>query len=135
MLRSMMAIAAGYISMLVINSLIHVITSVYFKTGLSLTGISHLSSMPWIVGITGLQLLLGLFGGLLATTIAQSKQHIAILGFVLLMVIIGLFNYTALSTQEPLWYLITAPALRITGILAGYRLIQLQNKSNTANGV
>ena len=135
MLRPMMAIAAGYFSMAIINSLIHIITSVYFKTGLALTGISHLASTPWIVGVTGLQLLLGLFGGLLATTIAQSKQHVAILGFVLLMAIIGFFDYTVLSPQEPTWYLVSAPALRIAGILGGYRLIQLQNKSNSTHEV
>ncbi|MDZ7680169.1 MAG: hypothetical protein U5J63_00315 [Fodinibius sp.] len=133
MFRPIMAIVAGYFSIAALNSLIHIITSVYFKTGLSLSGISHLSSMPWTIGITGLQLLLGLFGGLLATTIAQSKQHVAILGFILLIAIIGFFNYTVLSAQEPLWYLIAAPGLRIAGIFAGYRLIQLQNKSNNTH--
>jgi hypothetical protein len=129
----MMAIVAGYISMAALNSLVHIITSVYFKTELSLAGISHLDSMPWIVGVTGLQLMLGLFGGLLATTIAQTKQHMAILGFILLMTVIGFFNYTVLSPQEPLWYLISAPALRIVGIFAGFQLIQLQNKSNNTH--
>lgn len=133
MVRQMMAVAAGYISIAALNSLIHIITSVYFKAELSLTGISHLPSIPWVVGVTALQFVFGLFGGLLATTIAQSKQYIVILGFILLMAIIGLINYTTLSGQEPLWYLITSPALTIAGIFTGYRLIKLQNKNITAS--
>jgi len=129
MVRQMMAVAAGYFSIAALNSLIHIIVSVYFKTGLSLTGISHLPSIPWIVGVTALQFLFGLFAGLLTTTIAQSKQHIAILGFVLLMAIIAFIDYTTLSEQEPLWYLITSPALKIIGIFAGYRLIQSQQEN------
>lgn len=133
MVRQMMAVAAGYFSILALNSIIHVIVSVYFKTGLHLKGISHLPSLPWIVGFTALQFAFGLFGGLLATTIARSSQHIAILGFVLLMTIIALIDYSSLSAQEPLWYLITSPALKIAGIFTGYRLIQLQNKNNATN--
>ena len=132
MVRQMMAVAAGYISIAALNSLVHIITSVYFKAGVSLTGISHLPSTPWVIGVTVLQFVFGLFGGLLATTIARSKQYIVILGFILLMAIIGLINYTTLSEQEPLWYLITSPALTIAGVFTGYRLIKLQNKNIAA---
>jgi len=128
MLRSMLAIAAGYFSILVLNSLIHIITSVYFRIDLSLTGIAHLPSAPWVIGITVLQFIFGLFGGLLTTTIAQTKEFIAILGFILLITIIGLMDYTILNEREPLWYLITSPALKAAGIFTGYQLIQIQNK-------
>jgi len=134
MVRQMMAIAAGYFAIVFLNSLIHIIVSVYFTTELSLTGVSHLPSLAWTVAFTAMQLLFGLFGGLLTATIAQNKQHLAILGFILLMVIISLINYNALSSQEPLWYLITSPGLKIMGILAGYQLIQAQNKTYSING-
>jgi hypothetical protein len=124
----MLAVAAGYFSMLVLNSLIHIITSVYFKTDLSLTGIAHLPSTAWVFGMTVLQFLFGLFGGLLTATIALTKDFIAILGFVLLITIIALMDYTVLNGREPLWYLITSPALKIAGIFTGYQLIQMQNK-------
>ena len=133
MVRQMMAIAAGYFSIVFLNGLIHVILSVYFNTDLSLAGISHLPSLSWTVLFTALQLLFGLFGGLLTATIAQNNQHIAILGFILLMVIISLINYSVLSMQEPLWYLITSPSLKIIGILAGYQLIQAQNKTHSTS--
>jgi hypothetical protein len=80
------------------------------------------------MGITVLQFIFGLFGGLLTTTIAQTKEFIAILGFILLITIIGLMDYTILNEREPLWYLITSPALKAAGIFTGYQLIQIQNK-------
>lgn len=132
MLRTMLAIAAGYFSITILDSLVHVIVSVYFQTELSLSGIANLPSIPWVVGVTILQFCFGLFAGLLASTIVHTKKYLAALGLILLMVIIGCLDYTVLSKREPLWYLITSPALKIVGIFLGYRLILLQNKKLAA---
>ncbi len=131
MIRSILSIAAGYFAIAVPNSFIHIIVSVYFKAdNLALTGIANLPSATWIAGITALQLALGLFGGLLASTIAKQNQHHVILGFILLMVIMGFTDYSMLSNREPLWYLIAAPILKIVGIFAGYKL-QIQQAEQT----
>ncbi|MGM0546164.1 MAG: hypothetical protein ACQEST_05520 [Bacteroidota bacterium] len=121
MIRTMGAIAAGYFSITILNSFIHLITSIYFQGDFSLSGISHLPSTAWVIGVTIMQFVLGLFGGLLATTIAHKKSK-AILGFILIMVAISLINYSMMVDSEPLWYLITAPALTISGIYMGYRI-------------
>jgi peptidoglycan/LPS O-acetylase OafA/YrhL len=127
----MIAIAAGYFSIAALNSFIHVITSIYFRADITLTGISYLPSTQWILGITFLQFAFGLFGGLLATTIAKNGSQV-ILGFILVMVAVSLINYSVMADHEPLWYLITAPLLTIGGIYMGYRL-QTQESKPTSN--
>lgn len=130
MLRSMLAIAAGYASIAILNSFVHLIVSVYFKKEIFLTGVAQLPSNVWVLSFTALQFALGLFGGLLTTTLAKSRAHIEILGFILLMIIIGFVDYSMLAGREPLWYLISSPLLIILGIFAGYRLQQIpENKT------
>jgi hypothetical protein len=127
----MLAIAAGYFSIVVLNSFVHLIISVYSKNEIILTGIAQFPSDIWAFGITALQFVFGLFGGLLTTTLAGSKAHIEILGFILLMIIISLIDYSVLNDREPLWYLIVSPSLRTLGIFTGYQLIKLQNNNLT----
>lgn len=129
MIRSMLAIAAGYFSIIALNSFVHLIVSIYFKTDIFLTGVSQLPTGIWAAGFTILQFVFGLFGGLLTTTLAGSKAYIEILGFILLMIAISFIDYSVLNSREPLWYLITSPILRVLGIFVGYRLIKLQNNN------
>ena len=128
MLRTVIAIGAGYLSITALNSFVHLIVSIYFKTDLTLTGIAFLPSTTWIIGVTMLQFVFGLFGGLLATTIAKNSSKV-ILGFILIMAAVGLINYYMTMETEPLWYLITAPILTISGIYTGYK-VQIQNTSS-----
>ncbi|WP_138429793.1 hypothetical protein [Fodinibius saliphilus] len=132
MIRSMIAIAAGYFSIAATNGFVHLIVSFYFKSTITLSGVANLPSVTWTAGITALQLAIGLFGGLLASTIADKEKHLATLGLILLLVIIGLTNYTMLNEREPIWYLITAPALRVTGVFFGYKL-QIQQLQGTTS--
>lgn len=130
MIRTMVAIAAGYFCITALNSFVHIIISVYFKTDLTLTGIAFLPSTTWTVGITALQFAFGLFGGLLATTIAHKPSKV-ILGFILIMVAVSLINYSMTKETEPLWYLITEPVLTISGIYLGYHLQTSQSQNIT----
>lgn len=126
----MLAIAVGYLSLTVLNSFVHVIVSIYFSTELFLTGISQMPSDTWMYGVTALQFVFGLFGGLLTTTIADQKSYREILGFILLMIVIGFVDYSVLNDREPLWYLVLSPILKTIGIYTGYQLIKLQNSTS-----
>lgn len=130
MIRSMLAIAAGYFSMIFLNSFIHLIVSFYFKMEITLTGIAYLPSPVWGGGFTILQFIFGLFGGLLAATLANDKTDLVLIGFILLIVAISLLDYSMLSGREPLWYLIAAPILKIAGIYTGHYF--QTNQPNTA---
>ena len=131
MIRSMLAIAAGYFSIALLSGFSRLIVSVYLKTDIALTGIEGFPT-TWAFGLTGLGFFFGLFGGLLTTTLAESEGFIEILGFILLMAAIGLVDYSILSEREPFWYLIASPALKMAGIFIGFHLkrkqdVQLEN--------
>lgn len=122
MIRALLALVAGYISIIALNSFFHLIVSVYFNTELLLSGISQLPSSLWIIGFTLVQFLWGLFAGFFTTTLARENSSIAILGLLLIIVATSFINYSVLSGREPLWYLITAPVLKMAGIYLGFTL-------------
>lgn len=127
MIRSMLAVVAGYISIAFLNAFSHAVTSLYFRHSLSLTGIANLPSPAWGYGFTLLQFVFGLFAGLLTCSIAKTKEHIDILALIMLIVASGFIDYSMLNNREPLWYLITSPSLKVTGIFIGYILKQKQD--------
>lgn len=123
----MLAIVAGYISIIFLDSFSHAVTSLYFEHGLYLTGVANLPSPVWGYGFALLQFIFGLFAGLLTASIAKSKGGLEIVSLVLLIVAAGCIDYSVLSRQEPLWYLITSPALKSFGIYLGFVLKQKQD--------
>lgn len=128
MIRTIGAIAAGYFSITILNSFIHLVTSIYFRSDLTLTGITYLPTTTWMIGVTILQFVFGLFGGLLATTIARQTSKV-ILGLILIMIAVSLINYSMMVDSEPLWYLIIAPLLTVSGIYMGYRMQSQESNS------
>lgn len=126
MIRSTLAIAAGYISMIALNGFMRIIIAVYHHRDLSLSGIESLPSDGWSYLMVGIQYVWGTLAGLLTTSIAQPQAHIEILALVLLLVGSGFIDYNMMQQREPLWYLFLSPALKISGILSGYYLTQWQ---------
>lgn len=126
MYRSMLAIAAGYFTIALLSGFSRLIISVYLKTGISITGINAFP-FQWAIGLTVLGFFFGLFAGLLTTTIATSNGNIEILGFILIMVIMALIDYTIMGSQEPMWYLIASPVLKIFGVYSGYHIKKKQD--------
>lgn len=122
MIRSVLAVAAGYISIAVLYSFSRLIAAVYSNSELSLIGIAALPSEGWQFGITGLLLLFGVIGGLLTTTLSKTSGHLEILILVLLIMGTGFIDYLALANSEPMWYLIASPLLKTGGIFLGYRI-------------
>lgn len=131
MIRSVLAVAAGYISITVLNSFIHLIAAVYTNSELSLTGIAALPSEGWQLGITGLLLLFGLIGGLLTTTLSKTSGQLEILILIFLIMSTGFIDYLALANSEPMWYLIASPLLKTGGIFLGYRIKRVTDLTST----
>lgn len=131
MVRSALAVAAGYISMIVLNGFLSIIASVYSNTDLSLTGVADLPSEGWQYSVTGLLLVFGIIGGLLTTTLSKTNGRLEILSLILLITGVGFIDYQALENSEPIWYLISSPLLKIGGIYLGFRIQNLQNSTST----
>jgi hypothetical protein len=127
MIRSILAVAAGYFSIALLSGFSRLIISIYLRNDITLTGIENFPT-TWGFGLTGLGFFFGLFGGLLTTTLAESKGFIEIVGFILVMAAVALLDYSMLNDREPFWYLIASPTLKISGIFIGYHLKRKQDK-------
>lgn len=122
MIRSVLAVAAGYISITVLTSFLHLIAAVYSNSEWSLTGIADLPSEGWQYSVTGLMFIFGIIGGLLTTTLSKTSGHLEILILIFLVLATGFIDYRALANSEPMWYLIASPFLKTSGIFLGYRI-------------
>lgn len=122
MLRSLLAIITGYLSIAFLNSLTRLIVALYFRTDIQLSGVSHLPSPFWQYVLIVLYMAFGLFGGLITCSIVQRKYGIEILVLICLILTAGFFEYEFLNTEEPLWYLVCSPLAKITGVWGGYRI-------------
>ena len=120
MIRSTLAIGAGYISIIALDSFVRIIISAYNSEQIILSGISSLPSSEWGYLLVALQFLWGLFAGLLVSSIIQNKNHIETLGLILLVIGSGFIDYSMLQQSEPLWFLIAVPLLRAIGVFVGY---------------
>lgn len=129
MIRSTLAIAAGYLSIIALNGFVRIILAVYHHSDLSFSGITSLPSDEWGYFIVGAQYLWGLLAGFLTVSIVSSQAHLETLALVLLLVGSGCIDYSMLHQNEPLWYLILSPVLKILGVLSGYYLLQQQTQT------
>lgn len=129
MIRSVFALVVGYISINLFDAFIRFIISVYSKSELVLSGIAQLPNTLLAYAITTAGFLFGLIGGFLTCSIADGKPKIEILSLIILIVASGLFTYYFTGNNEPVWYLIIAPLLKIAGVYLAYMLFVKQNTS------
>lgn len=129
MIRSLFAIIAGQASIALLSGFTRIMIAIYFRSGMTLSGVSHLPSPGWAYAITALSLFYGVFGGLFTCSIAKGKYQIEILSLLLLIAALGLFNYGFLNKTEPLWYLMLSPFLKALGVYAGYKIKLTQDRT------
>lgn len=129
MIRSVFALVFGYISINLFDGFIRFIISVYTKNALVLSGVAQLPNTLLAYAITAAGFLFGLIGGFLTCSIAGGKPKIEILSLIILIVASGLFTYYFTGNNEPAWYLITAPLLKIAGVYLAYTLFVKQHQS------
>ena len=131
MLKSLFAIIAGQLSITLLQTFSRVIVGLYFRTEITITGIAHLPSTTWMYFVTALNIIFGLFGGLITSSVAKKSGRLEVLILALLIFIWGLFSFQMTASVEPTWYRILSPLLIILGLLAGYKLkTNMDAKSN-----
>lgn len=128
MKRTLLAIVAGQLTIAGLNGFARIILSLYQRTEIVLSGVEHLPSTPWAVGITALGFLFGMFGGLITCTLARGSYTVEVVALILLTVALGLFDFTLLPDAHTSWSLVAAPALKVAGIYTGYRIVTRQDK-------
>lgn len=120
MIRSTLAVFAGYFTVAFLNGFTRIIISFYHRQYPDLAGITSLPSPVWGYLLIGLGLLFGLFGGLITLSIAVKPSYQHLLFLVLLLVCSGMISYYMLAETEPAWVLVATPALKIGGVFLGY---------------
>jgi hypothetical protein len=128
--RSLFAVIAGYLSVIFFNSFVRFVISVYSKANVSLSGVADLPSALLMYLFTAAGFLFGLIGGLITCSIVNDDAKIEILALIILIVTAGLFAYHFTGNAEPLWYLISAPLLKMGGIFTAYYLKLEQDEIN-----
>lgn len=119
--------AAGYLSISMIESFVRVIISIYSGSDMILTGVSALPSSFLAVTLTVDGVVFGLIGGFITCSISNSKSHTEILSLIVLVAASGFFFYYFKGSAEPIWYIICDPLLKILGIFAAYKIFLNQN--------
>lgn len=128
MIRSLAAIITGQLSIMLLSGLSRLAIGTYLETDLSLSGISYVPSFTLGIILTALSLIFGILGGLITCIIAEGNYKIEILSLSLLVLTVGLFDFTFISQAEPLWYFLANTGLTIAGIFLGYRITKQNNE-------
>lgn len=132
MIRSLLAIIAGHLSITFLNGLTRLIIALYFRTDIQLSGVSHFPSPFWQYAFIALNVAFGIFGGLITSSIVQKKYGMEILVLICLIITTGFFEYEFLNMAEPIWYLVLSPLAKAMGVWGGYRVKLAQDKKLSA---
>ncbi|MDZ7715022.1 MAG: hypothetical protein U5J95_02300 [Balneolaceae bacterium] len=134
MIKSLIAVIVGQLSITLLQTFSRVVVGAYFRTELTITGISHLPSLTWMYFLTALNFIFGMFGGLITSSLARNKGRLEVLILALLIFIWGLFSFQMTLNTEPVWYRILAPLLTIFGVMTGYLLKKNMDTNIKNNG-
>jgi hypothetical protein len=127
MIRSLSAVVAGQLSIIFLSGFAYLVVALYFRSEIYLSGVSHLPAPFWQYALVFLQLIFGMFGGLVTCSIARQRYGIEVLALVSIIVILGFFEYQFLSIREPAWYLLFSPLAKIAGVWLAYRIKAAQD--------
>jgi peptidoglycan/LPS O-acetylase OafA/YrhL len=120
MLRSVIAVAAGYISMLLLIMLLFLIIGIIFPEAFPQP--DAFPSIPWVVCILFFGLAASIIGGGVTVTVCRGSRikHIHALAIVVLF--IGLVTLAASIEKQPLWYLLAQVVVGLVGVYVGGHL-------------
>lgn len=117
MLRSALAVAAGYVTMLVLIMLIFLLIGIIFPEAFPTP--ESFPSIPWVVFIL-------LFGGIAASvgagvtiTVCRGSRLKHIHSLAIVVFFIGLVTMAASIDKQPMWYLVTQIVVGIAGVYVG----------------
>lgn len=126
MKRSVGALAAGYLAILLLEGFVRFILSVYSGANITLAGVSGFPSPLLGYLLTGAGLIFGLIGGFITCSLADTSPDFEILSLIILVMAAGFFSFYISNADEPLWYIITGPLLKALGVYFSFILYQRQ---------
>lgn len=127
MKRTVAALAAGYITLLVIENFVRLIITIY-SGELVLSGVADYPNPFLRYLLTAAGFLFAMIGGFICCSIAAQDPDIAIISLIILVIAGSFLSFYITLTNEPLWFMLTAPALKAFGIYAAYVIYSRQQK-------
>jgi hypothetical protein len=117
MWRSIVAVAAGYLSMVILVVLLFLVLGIIAPT--AIPNNETVPSLGWVIFIQFFNLLAAATGGYLTALIARGSRirHVQVLAVVVL--VLGLAQLWAGMDKLPIWYLILQLAVGLVGVFLG----------------
>lgn len=100
----------------------------YLDIDFSLSGITFLPGFAWEVLIVALSVVYGFVAGIVVCLLSKGNCRVEILGLILIIAGVGLFDYYYLGSSESLWYFLLNSGLLITGLFLSYRYMKTNDK-------
>ncbi|MGK7370296.1 MAG: hypothetical protein ACNS64_08770 [Candidatus Halalkalibacterium sp. M3_1C_030] len=123
MIRTLLAIIAGQITIALLNGIVRMAIGTYLDIEFSLSGVTFLPGFTWEVVVVAMSLIYGFVAAIIVCLIAKENSKIEILGLTLIVTAVGLFDYYYIGASEPLWYFLINTGLIISGLFLGYRFM------------
>lgn len=120
MLRSVLAVAAGYITMLVLIMLLFTLIGIIFPGAFPQP--DAFPSIPWVVFILLFGLVAASIGAGVTITICRGSRIKHIHSLAIVVLFIGLVTLAASIDKQPIWYLVAQILVGIFGVYFGGHL-------------
>jgi hypothetical protein len=121
MVRSIIAIAAGYLTLAILVGILVMTLGIMVPT--AIPNNETIPSLGWVFFIEIFSLLAAAAGGYLTAFVARGSRisHVQLLGAVVLLV--GLIQIWAGMNKLPIWYLVLQVAVSLVGVFLGGGLL------------
>jgi hypothetical protein len=117
MLRSIIAIAGGYLSIAILTMLTFAVLFNFFPGVFS----GGFPPLPWVLLILAFGFIYAVAGGYITAYLATQARFNHVLALAGLMVVLGIISAIFSSAAQPLWYQLALIVLGLAGVLLGGR--------------
>lgn len=120
MLRSVLAVATGYLSFLILVSLLLLLLGIVFPAAVPRSG--EVPSIGWAVFILAFGLVASAVGAAVTTAISRGSRLKHIHALALVVAFFGLVTLAVNIDKQPLWYLTAQIIVGVVGVYVGGHL-------------
>lgn len=120
MLRSVLAVAAGYITMILLIVVLFLLLGIMFPEAFPQPGI--FPSIGWVIFILAFGFVAAMLGAAVTVTISRGSRLKHIHWLALVVLFFGLATLATNIDKQPLWYLVAQIAVGVAGVYVGGHL-------------
>ncbi len=126
MIRSVLAVIAGYIAMVILTMALFILMARIAPGVLPREGM--FPAPPVVALILGFAFLSALVGGFVTATVALRSEEKHVFGLAAVVLVMGALNATTAGNSQPLWYLSALVLLALAGVYVGGNIYMNRNR-------